>query len=61
MRANLDVALTALGLPHDYALVDLHALPRSDERTGYPMQTLLVQNRDLFAMPDPTPPFPQPT
>ena len=61
LRANLDEALRALGRPADYAVVDLESLARTDPRTGYPTPTLLYTNRDLFGMPEPVPPFPEPT
>jgi hypothetical protein len=61
MRANVDAALTAPGLPLDYAEVDLDTLPSTDARTGYPIPTVLYRERDLFGMAAPTPPFPDPT
>ena len=61
MFINLDDALRALGLPLDYQVVNLGRLPRTDPRTGYPTPTVLYRNRDLFGMPAPTPPFPEPS
>jgi hypothetical protein len=61
MRANLDEALKAMGLPHDYQFVDLETLAATDARTGYPTPTVLYANRDVFDMAVPTPPFPAPT
>lgn len=61
MFNNLDDALRALGLPLDYQVVNLGKLPRTDQRTGYPTPTVLYQNRDIFGMPPPTPPFPEPS
>ena len=61
LAANLESALETLGLPSDYQVVDLDKLPNSDARTGYPTPTLLYRNRDLFGLPAPVPPFPQPT
>jgi hypothetical protein len=61
MFINLDDALRALGLPLDYQVVNLGKLPRTDPRTGYPTPTVLYQNRDIFGMPPPTPPFPEPS
>jgi hypothetical protein len=61
MRARLDDALKAAGLPTDYQVVDLDALPTSDVRRGYPTPTLLYANADVFGMPTPTPPLPEPT
>lgn len=50
-----------MGLPLTYQVLDLASLPASDSRLGYPTPTLLYANRDLFGMPEPTPPFPEPT
>ena len=61
MRANLDQALKAKGLPTDYQFIDLDSLQPTDPRTGYPTPTLLYANRDLFDMAAPTPQFPAPT
>src|SRR5215471_16783430 len=61
MRANLDAALQALHRPGDYEVIDEDTLPKTDPRSAYPTPTLLYANRDLFGMPEPTPPFPEPT
>ena|SRR6516164_4511022 len=61
MRVNLDDALRGLGLALDYEMVDLGKLPRTDARTGYPTPTILYRNRDLFDMPAPVPPYPEPS
>lgn len=61
MRTHLDGALRTMGLPLTYQVLDLASLPASDSRLGYPTPTLLYANRDLFGMPEPTPPFPEPT
>jgi len=61
LRSSLDAALKALGLPNDYQVVDIGALPATDARHGYPTPTLLYASRDLFGFPEPTPPFPAPT
>jgi hypothetical protein len=60
MRRNLDAALRALELPLDYQIVNLGTVPPADPRSGYPTPTVLYRNRDLFGMPEPTPPFPEP-
>ena len=60
MVNNLDDALTALGWPKDYQYIDIGTLPKADARTGYPTPTLLWKGKDLFGMPVPTPPFPEP-
>ena len=61
MLINLDDALRALKLPLDYQVVNLRTLPATDVRSGYPTPTVLYRNRDLFGMPEPTPPFPEPS
>jgi len=61
MLLNLDDALRALALPLDYQVLNLGTLPATDPRSGYPTPTVLYQNRDLFGMPEPTPPFPEPS
>src|SRR5215831_7817274 len=58
---NLDDALRGLGLALDYEVVDLGKRPKSDARTGYPTPTVLYRNRDLFDMPAPVPPYPEPS
>ena len=61
MLLNLDDALRGLELALDYEVVNLATLPSSDPRTGYPTPTVLYRNRDLFDMPVPVPPYPEPT
>jgi len=61
MLLNLDDALRALGLALDYDVVDLGKLPKTDARTGYPTPTVLYRDRDLFDMPAPVPPYPEPS
>jgi hypothetical protein len=61
MRANLDAALKSMNFPTNYQFVNLDALDRSDERTGYPTPTLLFNGRDLFGLEIPKPPYPEPT
>jgi hypothetical protein len=61
LRANLNAALEALGLPAVYQVVDIDRLRASDVRRGYPTPTVLVRKHDLFGgMPEPVPPFPEP-
>src|SRR5712691_12694486 len=57
---NLDDALRGLGLALDYQVVNLGKVPKTDLRTGYPTPTVLYRNRDLFGMPEPRPPYPEP-
>jgi hypothetical protein len=61
MRARLDESLKAMNPPLDFQVVDLATLKRDDPRTGYPTPTLLFADVDLFGMPTPTPPYPEPT
>jgi len=61
MRARFDQAIKANGAPIPYAVVDIDALAATDQRKGYPTPTILVGGADLFGMPAPTPPFPEPT
>ena len=61
MVNNLDDALTALGWPKDYQFIDIGKLPATDARTGYPTPTLLWKGKDIFGMPAPKPPFPEPS
>jgi len=61
MRANLNQAAQGLVPPLAFAIVDLDTLPAEDLRRGYPTPTLLYANRDVFGLPQPSPPLPQPT
>ena len=61
MVNNLDDALKSLGWPTDYRYIDIGKLPKTDTRTGYPTPTVLWKGTDLFAMPVPVPPFPEPS
>jgi hypothetical protein len=61
MRTRLDDALARLGVPKTYAVIDADALAGRDVRRGYGTPTVLYDNRDLFGMPEPTPPIPSPT
>jgi hypothetical protein len=60
MRASLDQALKSAGQSTTYQVVDLDTLPASDARRGYPTPTLLYDGRDVFDLPVPQPPFPEP-
>lgn len=61
MRARLDDAIKAIGRPMPYTVVDLDTLAPTDTRKGYPTPTILRGGADLFGMPSPVPPFPEPT
>jgi hypothetical protein len=61
MRARFDEALTSLGLPTDYKVVDAGTLSEMDARGGYGTPTILLNGRDLFDMPEPPVPHDPPT
>jgi hypothetical protein len=61
MFNSLDDALRSLNLALDYEVVNVGTLPKSDPRTGYPTPTVLYRGGDLFGIPEPTPPYPEPT
>ena len=61
LRGNFDQALRASGLSTDYQFIDLDTLPKSDVRRGYPTPTLLFKGHDIFGLPVPVPPLPEPT
>lgn len=60
LRANLDDALRSMPGVR-YELVDLAVVPEDDVRRGYPTPTLLYAKRDVFGLPEPRPPLPEPT
>ena len=61
MMLAVDDALTAVGWPHDYQVIDSGKLPAKDVRTGYPTPTLLWNGKDIFGMPVPKPPYDVPS
>lgn len=61
MRARLEEALKSMGSTLRYEVLDLDTLPVTDARRGYPTPTLLYENRDVFGLPEPQPPLPEPT
>ena len=61
MRAHLDEALRSLHRPLDYQFIDQETLGQKDPRRGYPTPTLLVNDKDMFGLPVPMPPVPEPT
>lgn len=60
MKANLDAALDASGVAIRYEVIDIGDLSTADARRGYSTPTVLYRGRDLFGMPVPVPPFPEP-
>ena len=61
MNVRLDAAIEATGKVIDYSVVDVETLAADDVRRGYPTPTILAGGVDIFGMPAPTPPFPDPT
>ena len=61
LRANLEAALGQVGWFNSYSVVNQDSLPADDGRIGYGTPTVLYRGRDLFGLPAPMPPFPQPT
>jgi hypothetical protein len=61
MLNHFEGAVRALGFALDYAVIDLGLLPANDARRGYPTPTVLVRGHDIYGMPEPTPPFPEPS
>jgi hypothetical protein len=60
MRERLDDALNSMSSTLKYAVVDLETLAETDARRGYPTPTILYENKDVFGLPEPEPPFPEP-
>lgn len=61
MRVHLDEAIKTLDKPVPYVVVDLDLLAPTDVRKAYPTPTVLYGGADLFGMPEPKPPLPEPT
>ena len=61
MLNNLDDALRGLNMAQDYPVVNLASFAATNPRIGYPTPTVLVNGRDIYGMPEPTPPFPEPS
>lgn len=61
MRARLEAAIVRLAMRTDCTVVDADTLTDGDVRRGYGTPTVLYSSRDLFGMPEPTPPIPSPT
>lgn len=61
MQRNLDEAVSRLSRQVNYAVIDLDRLPATDARRAYPTPTVLLGGNDIFGLPQPTPPYPEPT
>jgi hypothetical protein len=57
LLTNLTEASEAFETAVHYEVIDQGTLPPSDPRAGYPTPTILYNNRDLFGMSEPLPPF----
>jgi hypothetical protein len=58
---NLKSAISSGKLRAQLTLVHLEALPPEDPRRGHPTPTILMDGRDIFGLPAPRPPFPEPS
>ena len=58
---NLKSAISSGKLPAQFTLVHLEALPPEDPRRGYPTPTILMEGKDIFDLPVPQQPFPEPS
>lgn len=54
MRANLDKALSDLGQPMTYEVIDAASLAKDDPTTAYGTPTILLNGKDLFDRPMPS-------
>lgn len=61
MRRNLDEALSRSSRQAAYDVIDLDHLSLTDARRAYPTPTVLHGGTDLFGLPQPGPPYPEPT
>jgi hypothetical protein len=61
LRDNVGQALESLAPRPTLQVVDQGSLASDDPRTGYPTPTLLLDDADLFGLPVPRPPFPEPS
>jgi len=61
LLANLKTVAKSFGQPLDYDIVNQGTLPATDARVGYATPTILYDDRDLFGLPIPKPPFPPPS
>lgn len=52
-KANVEKAVTSLGVAANVVYVDQMRLPENDRRRGWPTPTVLVDGRDLFGMAEP--------
>ena len=58
---NLKAAISSGKLRARFAVVHQGTLPPEDPRNGYPTPAILVNGRDVFGLPVPQAPFPEPS
>lgn len=61
MLENLNAGISAGKIAAKYVLIHQEHLSSDDPRSGYPTPTLLMDGRDVFGLPVPKPPFPEPS
>lgn len=61
MLENLKTAIAEGQIAADYTVIQQGALSQDDPRVGYPTPTILLNGKDIFDLPVPTPPFPEPS
>lgn len=61
MLENLKVAIAEGKLSAEYTVIQQGTLSPDDSRTGYPTPTILLNGKDIFGLPVPQPPFPEPS
>lgn len=61
MLANLNTGISTGKIAASYNVIRQENLPPNDPRIGYPTPTILMNGRDIFGLPVPQPPFPEPS
>ncbi|HQU93869.1 MAG TPA: hypothetical protein PLK77_16355 [Pyrinomonadaceae bacterium] len=61
MLENLRQAIAEGQISADYTVIHQSTLQQDDPRTGYPTPTILLNGKDIFDLPVPKPPFPEPS
>src|SRR5689334_7082731 len=60
MLENLRKAIAEGKVSVEYTVIPQATLSQDDPRVGYPTPTILLNGKDIFDMPVPKPPFPEP-
>ena len=61
MLENLKAAIEAKHILADVTVIHQASLPAEDPRVGYPTPTILVNDKDIFGLPVPQQPYPEPS